>query len=916
MRRRRPRSDPERGHPNRQGKRTSSKPKSGYRSYWQESQNREHNGACWAPCAVGEQMFKPLRLLLDRVQAHGADSDSAMFQELLLAGEFITKATTCAMVALIQDDRESHRYRLLHTLVRADGVGEWAAALDQALTGPASQHLVPSARDIRRVFTERSDPGSWQDRSVKELYSVLAGLNSEAPRPADRPQLRSWFQMFSEIRNKTRGHGATTPATAARLVAALHISVNLMAENSPVLGLPYAYLHRNLSGKYRVVSLGGDQGSFDVLKGSKGMELKNLSQGIYVNIDGFRQIDLLQTDLDASDFFVANGAFKNGVYELHSLITDNRLRGDASLYMAPATERPASETEGRGTLEPLENIFTNLPAQAPGYVRRPALEDEISRAFLNDRHPIVTLVGRGGIGKTSAALTVLHEIAAKDRFDVVVWFSARDIDLTVSGAKPVKPHVLTEGEISSEYVRLIGDDAQTTKGATATLASHLTNSPLGATLFVFDNFETVRSPLDLFHWIDTNIRLPNKAVITSRFRDFKADYPIEVQGMEDDEAEQLVHSTLAAIGFSNLLSKQQIAEVIEEADGHPYVIKILLGEMANDGAYSKPARLIARKDDILEALFERTYASLTPLAARAFLVLSSWRSLVPQLALEATLLRQGEDVADPEAAIDQLVRTSLVERLTAPDESDFLEVPLTAATFGKRKLAVSPGRATVENDVRFLQDVGATATTGLKEGIAPKIDTLFRRAARRALAEPSTLKDIRPVLEFLANHHKRAWLLLADIESEAGEREKAAEALRRFLATQPTGQIAQEAWRRLRDLYRESGDVVAACDAFLRAATITEPPMSELSMVANWLNNSAEAWTHLHTSERATIFSPLARMMEDGITEATATDLSRLAWLYLHVGNDGRALQVAEEGLYRDPSNIHCTRLRAKILNL
>jgi hypothetical protein len=309
---------------------------------------------------------------------------------------------------------------------------------------------------------------------------------------------------------------------------------------------------------------------------------------------------------------------------------------------------------------------------------------------------------------------VLNELSDSNRFDLVVWFSARDIDLTLAGAKAVKPHVLTEEEISTEYLRLIGPiSSENKERPSAVLAQHMAKSPLGATLFVFDNFETVRSPIDLFNWIDTNIRLPNKVVITSRFRDFKADYPIPVSGMEEEEAKQLIQRTVTSLGIENLVSPVQAAEIAEEADGHPYVIKILLGEIANDGKYSKPARLIARKDDVLNALFERTYASLTPLAARAFLVLCSWRSLVPQLALEATLLRQNDETVDPEAAIDQLVRTSLVERLTAGDGSDFLEVPLTAATFGKSKLEVSPIRASIENDVRFLQDVGATAATGL-----------------------------------------------------------------------------------------------------------------------------------------------------------------------------------------------------------
>ncbi|MFB9941670.1 tetratricopeptide repeat protein [Gluconobacter oxydans] len=257
----------------------------------------------------------------------------------------------------------------------------------------------------------------------------------------------------------------------------------------------------------------------------------------------------------------------------------------------------------------------------------------------------------------------------------------------------------------------------------------------------------------------------------------------------------------------------------------------------------------------------------------------------------------------------------MVERLTAGDGSDFLEIPLTAATFGKSKLEVSPIRASIENDVRFLQDVGATAATGLKDGLAPKIDALFRKIARKATVEISTLDDARPVMEFLASHHPRAWLLLANIEAEFNRPDKAAESLRRFLASQPSPQLAQGAWRQLMELYRTTGDVVAACDAFLRAAAIVEPPMSELSYVANWLNNSSDAWNSLHISERGTIFQPLARMMEENLAEANATDISRLAWLYLHMGEDERPLWLAEEGLRREPSNVHCDRLKCKLLS-
>ncbi|RWM22827.1 MAG: hypothetical protein E5X53_23500 [Mesorhizobium sp.] len=668
------------------------------------------------------------------------------------AGELILKITTAGFIAAIEDDRENHRYRLLHALVRADGIGEWAQALDEAISGTASQHLANSVTDARRTLTERVGRGSWQQEAVRNLHEVLVGIHDGAQPIGEKVQLRAWFQMFAELRNKTRGHGALTPATCVKLAPRLDASIRSLSQNNPIFQLSWAYIHRNLSGKYRVVEIGGDSVPFAKLKSSAAASGENYVAGIYLWADGFRRVELLHTDLDASDYFVPNGAFRNGSYELHSLVSDSRLKGDASPYLAAASERPPSETEGKGELDIQGRVFTNLPATTASYVRRPNLESEVRAALMNDRHPIVTLVGRGGIGKTSVALTVLREIAKTDRYDVIVWFSARDIDLMMSGAKQVQPRVLTDKDIAEEYRALIGGPIEGPAGKispTASMAEHLRKSPLGSTLFVFDNFETVRSPVDLFQWIDTNIRLPNKAVITSRFREFKADYPIEVFGMEREEAEALVAQTALALGIETLVGRKERDLIIEDSNGHPYVIKIVLGEIANAGAFSKPSNLIARKEDILDALFERTYANLSPIAARIFLTLSGWRSLVPQLAVEAVLLRHGSGDGDPETGIDQLVRMSLIERTTAGDDADFLEVPLAAALFCRRKLEVSPLRAVIESDIRFLQDIGATAASGLKDGVRPRVEAFFRKAARRMNAGAS-MEELRPLLEFLA----------------------------------------------------------------------------------------------------------------------------------------------------------------------
>jgi hypothetical protein len=409
--------------------------------------------------------FLPMDLMLDRVRRYGADSDTAMFSELLYAGEFILKVTVAAFVSAIEDDRENHRYRLLHGLIRADGIGEWTKALDDALVGTASQHLSRTLYDARKVFTERLGRGNWQHEAVSLLQEVLMSVYDGAQPVGDRVALRAWFQMFAELRNKTRGHGATTPAMCAKLAPKLDGSIRLLSANSPMFELSWAYLHRNLSGKYRVVDIGGDREEFAKLRSAAAVDGENYTDGIYLSAGRYRRVELIYTDLDASDYFVPNGAFRSGSYELHSLITDSRLKGDASPYMAAASERPPSDTEGQGELDVLGQVFTNLPTLAPGYVPRPHLEDEVRSSLMNDRHPIVTLVGRGGIGKTSLALAALREIAQTDRYDIIVWFSARDIDLMMSGAKPVQPRVLADREIAEHYRKLVGPLAQEDPGS-------------------------------------------------------------------------------------------------------------------------------------------------------------------------------------------------------------------------------------------------------------------------------------------------------------------------------------------------------------------------------------------------------------------------------------------------------------------
>ena len=215
--------------------------------------------------------------------------------------------------------------------------------------------------------------------------------------------------------------------------------------------------------------------------------------------------------------------------------------------------------------------------------------------------------------------------------------------------------------------------------ARAFFEQQLQSCDLGPCLFVFDNFETTQNPLEMFNWIDSFIRLPNKALITTRLREFKGDYPVDVSGMEESEARLLIAQTAASLGIANLLEEKHVCELVEQSEGHPYVIKILLGEVAKAGRATNIPRVLAGTDDILSALFERTYVALSPCSQRAFLTLSAWNSPVPRLALEAVLLRSTEERHEVERGIESLLLYSMAEIHVAPaDKQEFINLPLVS----------------------------------------------------------------------------------------------------------------------------------------------------------------------------------------------------------------------------------------------
>ena len=870
-------------------------------------------------------LFRPI---LDRVALEREDGDQAYFHALLFLLEYLTKLTTCGVLACLGDDIDRRRYSLEHALIRGTSLGAWSEALTAAVTGQPSQLWRDGTNHVLRALSQRVSSDDWRHAAVTQLTAAATAMSVAPARLPGRLPLRDFFSTAVALRNRSRGHGAPTIRQCASACPDLHRACDAVVSNLPLFQLPWAHLHRNLSGKYRVTHLAGDHAPYEHLKRERDVDLQD---GVYLHLGAPVRTPLVFTDPDLTDIALPNGRYKDGTQEFDTIsyTTNTVTIADGSPWSVPPGRLPPSHTEGRLELQAVGNAFTNTPRISPDYIRRAVLESRLTAELVSfDRHPIISLTGPGGIGKTTLAIAAINDLVHRDSppYTVVMWISARDVDLLDSGPKAVTPRAVNQAAISRAAIQLLHQPnaLKSIADPKQYFQQCLTEGAAGNTLFVFDNFETMENPGDVFNWLDTFIRPPNKILITTRTRAFVGDYPIEIGGMPSEEAKVLVEQHARRLAVAQLLTPEYVDDLISQANGHPYVMKILLGDVAKERQLVAPKRIVASRSELLRALFERTFVSLTPAAQRVFLLLCSWRVSIPEIAMEAVSLRSGGDDYDVLRALEELDRYSLVDRVWNDGHEGFVRVPLTAAEYGKGKLRVSPYRAAVEEDRKYLFEFGA-GRPGRRDdadaGVYPRIENLVRAIARRASDDADALTRELPVLEFLANKVPRAYLRLADLVLEvAGTSDperKAARYVSRFLET-VQGSERLSAWTRLAELCRKQSDVAGEVHALSELALASMAEGASVGWIVNQLNGRVRTLKSEHRHEIRSegvreMIEDVVEAMERQLSTLDATDCSRLGWLLVNIGETERALDVAQHGLKKESSNRHCQNLVSKL---
>jgi hypothetical protein len=174
------------------------------------------------------------------------------------------------------------------------------------------------------------------------------------------------------------------------------------------------------------------------------------------------------------------------------------------------------------------------------------------------------------------------------------------------------------------------------------------------------------------------------------------------------------------------------------------------------------------------------------------------------------------------------------------------------------------------------------------------------------------------MMEFIAQRHRKAWLLLARVYEESGlpeGLERAKDCLRRFLETATEVEDQRLAWDRLSWLCRTSEDRTGEVHALVELCSLPGTQPKSISNALNrWNSLFKQQALNIAGDERQILGEKLLQLFETSSDSADATDLSRAAWLYIALHNESRARELVRRGLDMEPDNEYCQNLASKLL--
>lgn len=234
---------------------------------------------------------------------------------------------------------------------------------------------------------------------------------------------------------------------------------------------------------------------------------------------------------------------------------------------------------------PKPKVYHNLPQ--PDYGHFVGRDKElvqvarILRPYPHSQEHLVTIDGIGGIGKSALALEVAHRylrnydrIPSEERFEAIIWTSAKQTVLTAEGITTRRQILRTLDDIYTAITAALQRE-DITRALPEEQAEVVRQALIRQrTLLIVDNLETVDDEAVLTFLRE--LPAPTKAVVTTRHR-LDVAYPVRLVGMPWEDAQQLIVQECQKKNV--ILSKDEAHRLYDRTGGVPLALVWSIAQM-------------------------------------------------------------------------------------------------------------------------------------------------------------------------------------------------------------------------------------------------------------------------------------------------------------------------------------------------
>ncbi|GEM_PF-1213467 len=331
----------------------------------------------------------------------------------------------------------------------------------------------------------------------------------------------------------------------------------------------------------------------------------------------------------------------------------------------------------------------NLPASDydpdGGFIGRREDRAKVEALLLGNVHRVITIGGAGGVGKTALAHQICQKLLGERDlpFDGVVWVSAKEEQLTVSGIEPVVPTLKNFESLLNAILETF-DWTETLEKSIKEKKEDVEiifRAGAKGVLLVIDNLETMSD--EQVRDLLKDLPPPNKVLITSRIGLGEVERRYVLKEMTPPDAVALLRTVAREKGAESLarLPDPLLKKYVDKMWRYPLAIKWVVGQVAlGKDMDTALAGLTDPQGDVTRFCFEHIFEKLLNDETRAVLYsLAAYDKPLAKgvLAHVTDLSTEVLDAALQALTIASLVIPSQVKTSESSIETRYELLPLT-----------------------------------------------------------------------------------------------------------------------------------------------------------------------------------------------------------------------------------------------